>query len=301
MAAGLGEFAALGTAFGWAISSYVHGMVGRRVGAVGVTLLRQPFQLVVLGLICVLLGVDTALSPRAFILLLMSGVLGIAVCDFLLYSGINILGPQVGVLLLSLSAAFTALLGWLFLGEVLSAQVMIGIALTLLGISIVVTEKSGSTLLPGQEQACGKTLLTGVALCIGAAVFQAVSFIVLKEALREDISTIWAAFVRLLLAALALWGAGLFRGWSMAAVQSVRTQHVVFWMLLGSVFFSAGGLWLSSVAMYYAPAGVAVTLISLQPVLITFVGAVWKRSWPSLRVILGALVAFAGTALVCLR
>lgn len=301
MAAGLGELAAFGTAFGWAVSSYVHGLVGRKVGASGVTLLRLPFQLTALGLLGLLLGAETTMMPRAFVLLLFSGLAGITFCDSLLYMGINILGPQLGVLLLSLSAAFTALFGWLFIGERLSLQVVAGIALAMLGVAIVITERTGSTLLPGQEKPCGKTLTLGVAVCVGAALFQAVSFLLLKEAMRGGVDPLWAAFVRLFLAAIVLWGLGLFRGWSFAAVRGVRANPTVFWMLLGSTSFSATGLWLSSVAMHLAPAGVAATIIGLQPVLITFVGAVWRRCWPSSRVVLGTIVAFSGMALVCLR
>ena len=41
LTAGIGELAAFGTAIGWAVSSQVHGAVGRIVGVSGVTLLRD--------------------------------------------------------------------------------------------------------------------------------------------------------------------------------------------------------------------------------------------------------------------
>jgi drug/metabolite transporter (DMT)-like permease len=47
--------------------------------------------------------------------------------------------------------------------------------------------------------------------------------------------------------------------------------------------------------------GVATTLIALQPVSVTVLGALWYRRRPTLRILTGIAVAFGGTALICLR
>lgn len=301
MAAGFGELAAFGTAFGWAVSSYAHGLVGRMAGAAEVTLLRLPYQMAVLGLLCLLLHVDVALPAKSAGLLFLSGLTGIACSDFMLYRAMMIIGPHLGVLLISLSAGITALFGRLFMGESLPAQAVFGIGVTMFGIAWVLRERGGGTFFPGQENPCGKVLAFGVLLGLGAALFQALSFIFWKMAMQGGSNPLWATFVRLLLASLLLWGLGLLRGWSRSALRAIRTQPGVFWTLLGASGFSAGGMWMAGVAMDRAPAGVAATIIGLQPVLITFVSAAWNRRRPSWRVLLGTAVAFAGTALVCLR
>ena len=299
--AGLGELAAFGTAAGWSLSSYVHGMVSRMVGARSVTLLRLPYQTVLLAAMCLVLGVETPMEPENVFYLFLSGFAGVSLCDFMLYHAMTIIGPQTAILLLSLSSSCTALIGFLFLGEALSAQTVAGIATATLGVFWVVSERAGSTLLPGQETPKGRQLAFGVALSLGGAVALALSFIFLKMGLRGGVPPLWAAFIRTVAAAVLLWGTGLFLGWSTKAVRDVRAQPKVFWMLLGVSAFSAGGMWLSSVAMSLIPTGVAATLIGLQPILVAVVGAVWCRRMPSWRVITGTMIAFCGTALVCLR
>lgn len=301
MTAGWGELAAFGTACGWALSSYVHGMVGYKVGAAGVTLLRLPFQMTVLGAACLLTGVDTSVDGRALLLLFLSGLTGVSIADMMLYKGMTIIGPQLGVLLISLSSVFTALFGWLFLGETLPLQAVAGIGVTLSGIAAVVSDRGGSTLLPGQDIPTPKALALGVLLVAGAAMFLAISFIFWKSAMQEGAAPLWATFIRLVFSALLLWGLGMLPGWSAHALKSLRTQPVVFRMLLSASLFSAGGMWAAGLAMDMAPAGVAATIIGLQPVLVTVAGAAWNRRRPSTRVLLGTAVAFAGTALVCLR
>ncbi|MDR0339564.1 MAG: DMT family transporter [Desulfovibrio sp.] len=298
---GLGELAAFATALGWAVSSYAHGLVGRKVGAAGVTLLRLPFQMTVLGLACLALSVDTSLSGRALLFLFLSGAAGVSVSDFMLYKGMTLIGPQRGILLLSLSAAITASLGWLFLQESLTAQAILGIAVTLAGIATVVGDHGGGILYPGQEEPLGKTLALGVIMVIAAALFQSISFIFWKAATREAASPLWATFVRLLFAAAILWGMGLFKGWSARAVTDIRTRPDVFRILLGASLFSAGGMWAAGLAIDMAPAGVAATIIGLQPVLVTILTALLNRRPPSYRVLFGTVIAFTGTALICLR
>lgn len=301
MAAGFGELAALGTAVVWGASNQIQSAVGQKIGANSVTLLRLPYQFVFLGSMCVLLGADTSLPPQSFALLLLSGFAGITLCDFMLYRAIYIIGPTMSVLLQSLSAGFAAVFGWFFLEELLPAQAWVGIAVTLAGVGWVVTEKSGSTLLPGMAVACGRTLAKGVALGLGTALVLAMSFTFLKLALRTGIDPLWATFVRMVCGALALWGFGLLKGWAGTALRSLRDNPHFLWILMISCSCGAGGMWLSSVGMKYAPVGVVTTLIGLQPIMVTIIGSVWYRKLPSLRIVLGSLVAFGGTALVCMR
>ena len=124
--AGFGELAAFGTSIGWSVSDYVHSLIGQMVGPKSVALLRLPYQIAFLAVLCLILKVDTPLEPGSVFYLFLSGVAGVSLCDFILYQAIAIVGPQTAVRLLSLSSCFTALLGFLFLGEVLSLQAVAG-------------------------------------------------------------------------------------------------------------------------------------------------------------------------------
>lgn len=301
MIIGIGELAAFATAVSWGISSQVHGVVGRMVGPVGITLLRMPYQVFFLGVMCLVLQAQPSMTLAALGYLAISALFGLFISDYLLYRAIYIVGPAMGVLLQSSSTIFAALLGWLILGESLPWPVVGGIAVAMLGILTVITEHSGSTLLPGQEKPEGKLLLLGAGFGLGCAASLAMSFILLKQGLQTGLDPLWATFVRLAIGSSMLWGLGSLRGWPAAALRGVREHPKVCWMLLFSCAFSALGLWCSSLALKLAPVGVAATLIGLQPITVTLIGAVWYRRLPSLRIILGSLIAFGGIALICLN
>ncbi|MDR1045423.1 MAG: DMT family transporter [Candidatus Adiutrix sp.] len=295
-----GELAALATAVVWAVSAQVQGAVGRLVGPTGVTLLRMPYQIGFLAVMCLLMPISLELSWEAFIYIALSGVLGIFLSDFMLYRAIDVIGPSTAVLILSSSTVFSAGLGWLFLGEAMGWRVLAGIGLTLAGILWVVTERSGSTLLPGQEIPKGRTLRRGVLAAAAAALALAFSFICLKAGLRSGADPLWAAFLRVMGGAVVLWLTGAVRGWVTAVRRNLALYPKVYWMLFGSCACGAAGLWLSSVAMAKAPVAVAATLIGLQPVVIALISAGWYHRRLSLRVVSGIVAAFMGTALICL-
>lgn len=301
MLLGIGELAALSTACLWAVSSYTYSRVGRRVGANEVTLLRLPFQLVFVAFLCALLGADVLLSPAALGWLVASGAVGAAFGDLLLYRSVMIIGPSLAILLLCLNASFTALFGWIFLGEALSLQTIGGIALATAGVGWVVTGRSESALLPGQEAPTGKALALGILMALTAGAVVAISFILLKMGLRDGADPLWAAFIRILTATVLLWALGLARGWSKQSVRKILATPSLFWTLSWAALFGGTGMWLANLAMRNISAGVAATLIALQPILVTLLNAVLTRRAPSARIAAGSLAAFVGTALVCLR
>lgn len=301
MSSGVGEAAAIATAVAWGISSQVQSAVGGLIGATGVTLLRQPYQIFFVTLMCLFMQVETGVSGEAFALLFVSGLCGICLSDYLLYWSMTVVGPSVAVLLVSTSTVFSAVLGWLFLQETMPFIALLGIGVIMAGIMCVLSESRGSTLMPGQTVPHGKRLALGVVMGLVAALLLSMSFILLKTALRTGVDPLWATFIRLCSGAAVLWGVGLFKGWPILVWKGVRSHPRICWMLLFSCLCGASGMWLSSLAVKYAPVGIAATLISLQTVSVTLIGAAWYRRMPSVRVMAGIIVAFAGTAMVCLR
>ena len=71
-----------------------------------------------------------------------------------------------------------------------------------------------------------------------------------------------------------------------------------------SLYFLFGnllGIYCLQLSFLYTDAGVAAILIAMQPIFIIPIVAVMERRLPSLRMVLGTLISFAGVALVCLR
>jgi drug/metabolite transporter (DMT)-like permease len=231
-------------------------------------------------------------------LIFLSAFTGLYLGDLCLYRSMMYIGPPMAILLQSLSACFTAALGAIWLGQSLTARMLAGIAVATLGAALVLTERTGSTLLPGQERPRGRRLAVGAALGFSSALLLACSFILLKIALLNGVTPIWASLIRILFASVILWSLGLVRGWTRAALNGLRNHPAILWTLLLSNFFSAAGSWLASVALHNAPVGVAATIMGLQPVLVTVMGAVWYRKAPSPLVLLGMAAAFGGIALL---
>lgn len=298
---GPGELAAFCTAVTWGISNQLHSAVARMAGSTSIALLRLPFMMAIVGLMCLFFNTDTAICLEGFLLLVLSGTMGLAVGDLLLYRSILIIGPTMAVLILSLSAGVTTVMGWVFMGETLPARAVFGIAVALSGVGVVVTEHGGSVLLPGQEIPRGKTLIVGVTLAGLAAVSLACGYIAQRMAMQTGVDPLWATFVRASGGGVVLWMAGFALGWAVPAVRNLARVRPIRWLLLIASISAATGMWLASVALAIAPAGVVATLIGLQPIIVALVGAVWYRRKPSLRVLSGAVIAFSGTALVCLR
>ena len=301
MSAWLGELAGMGTALSWSFSNQIHSAISRITGAAGLVTMRFPFHLSVLGIICLLLGADTTLSPISFFHLALSGILGMGLCDWALYRGILITGPPLGILILSLSSVFTAIMGALFLGQSLNSQALIGMLVILFGIAWVSTDGGDSLLMPGQQIPHGKKLAEGIGMLVIAALGLASGFIFLKLALNAGTSPLWAAFIRIIPVALLFWGLGLTNGQTKAAIMHLRQNRRFFVLIPIASVFSCLGLWLSCEAVARIPTGVAATLIGLQPIGVTIVGAIWYKRRPSFRAFSGIAIAFVGTALVCLR
>ncbi|MDR2892817.1 MAG: DMT family transporter [Deltaproteobacteria bacterium] len=301
MSAGIGEIAAITTALLWGVSNLIQGNIGRQIGSNSVVILRMPYQIGILGLLCLIMNADTSTTLYAFGLLAVSGIIGLALSDYCLYKSINIVGPAMAVLILSSTTVFTVILGRAFLGEILSLQAWAGIAITIVGILWVITGRSGSILLPGQDAPTGGQLIFGALLSFGAALSMSFSFILLKMALQTGVDPLWASLIRPICGGIVLWALAYTRGWFKPAWEGIRLHPAFIWLLFISCAAAAGGMWFSSVAFNLAPVGVAATLIGLQPIMVTMLGALWYKRQPSLRVVAGSLVAFGGTALICLR
>lgn len=301
MTAGLGEAAAFGATCTWGISNQVNSAVARRVGSTSVSLLRLPYMVVLITTFCLVFGADTAITTEAALLLFLSGVLGVAVTDMLVYKAVLIIGPTMSLLVLSMSSGLTAIIGWMFLGETLPPQAVLGIFVSLSGVALVVTEHSGSILLPGQAIPRGKTLAFGVCLAAIGAVALAGGYIAQRMGMQTGVQPLWASFVRITTAGVAFWIVGLAVGWGKTAIRDLVEHRPVRRLLTVSCTSATAGMWFASTALAFAPAGVAATIIGLQPIVVAIIGAVWYRKMPSLRVFVGAAIAFSGTALICLR
>lgn len=293
----IGIIASLCTATSWAIANVIHSALSRMLGVSAFLMLRQSLATAVLSVLCLVAGQFQTYTLWAVGLGMFSGFVGLVVCDWCLYEGVLRIGIRPALVCHSLSSCFTALLGVLFLGEYLGIQGVLGILVATGGVILVIIaeQRDGRTIDPGQRR-------TGILLALVSAVAMACGMIFSKEAMTQGLPPLLLSLVRNGMATVVLWSLNLCLHRVRSSFGQVREHPTAVKLLLvGCVFGPVGGLWLSSVALNYAPAAVASTLIGLQPVALLIVSGIWERRVPSSGSIIGSITACCGAALLLLR
>lgn len=296
----IGVVASLCTAMSWAISNVIHSTLSRMIGVSAFLMMRQSLATVVLSVLCLVAGEFQTYTLWALGLGMVSGVIGLVVCDWCLYEGVLRIGIRPALVCHSLSSCFTALLGVLFLEEYLGIQGFLGILVATGGVVLVIIaeQRDGhrtGTVDSGQRR-------TGILLALVSAVAMACGMISSKEAMTQGLPPLLLSLVRNGMATIVLWNLNLCLHRVRSSFGQIREHPAaVKLLLIGCVFGPVGGIWLSSVALNYAPAAVASTLIGLQPVALLVVSGIWERRVPSLGSILGSITACCGAALLLLR
>ncbi|CAK7070720.1 MAG: hypothetical protein DELT_01864 [Desulfovibrio sp.] len=297
---GFGEIAALITSISWAASNQVHTMAGRIIGGTNVVAARVPLYIAGIGIGALIGGASPGLPAEAILPLCLSAIGGIVLCDPLIYTAAVSIGPRLAVLLQSLSACITAVLGCLFLDESISLIGWIGILTATSGVAFVLMEGGVKA---GADFATLTRLqfLHGVMLGVLGAACLAFSFLMLKKTLLLGVDPLWAAFLRMCVGGAMLWAMMLVRGKFVSVMKTAWTSWRIMRLLLIGCGVSTFGNCLSAIAMQLTESGIAATLIGLQPIMIIFVVMLVEHKTPTVRAVIGTVIAFSGTAIIFLR
>jgi drug/metabolite transporter (DMT)-like permease len=288
-----GELAGLSAAFMWALATWVFRRVGRVVSALEMNLLKGLIALALIFLTIVLRGGDLSFgSGTAPFWLILSGIVGIGIGDTLYFRSLKDLGARRTLLLQILAPPITGFLAFFFLGEGLPPLAWLGILLTMGGVAWVVGESENTA------GAAASNKGRGVFFGLSASFCQAVGVVMAHAALTtSDIELMRSVFLRLasgvvfLMAGMALFRrpVGRWRG----HVHAARTWRS---LLLATFLGTYLAIIFQQVSLRYADAGVAQTLLTTSHLFILPI-AFLRGEKPSLRAVLGALVATAGVAI----
>jgi drug/metabolite transporter (DMT)-like permease len=192
----LGQTCALLTAMVWACALVLFKRSGEQIAPVALNLFKNVVGMVLLAAtlgVGLLVGIEdwTAVREHGFgdiAILLLSGFLGIALADTLLFAALNL----IGVGLLSVAdcsyAPLTVLFSWLLLGERLTVFHYTGAALVILGVLINSRHARPRDRTPAQ-------VLAGMLLALTAIATMAFG-IVLAKPILEEVSVLWATTLR---------------------------------------------------------------------------------------------------------
>jgi drug/metabolite transporter (DMT)-like permease len=286
-----GESAALLTALCWSLNSVCFTIAGRRVGSASVNLGRLLMAWGTLILVHLLVyGTPFPMHAGGARLgwLGVSGLIGFALGDAVLFEAFVLLGARLAMLLMTLSPIFSALLAWLFLGQSLSLPKLMAMVVTLAGIGWVVWG--------GGEHKDHPHLWRGILLGIGGALGQSIGLVFSKFGLVGDFPPISANLIRVTAGVAALLLYFGVRGSLRSTLGTLRDGRATAFIGLGAITGPVLGVVLSLIAIAKAPMGVAATLMSLSPVILLPVSHFVFKEKVGGHAVLGTLLALAGAA-----
>lgn len=289
-----GELAALGTAFLWALSAVIYAQLGQRIPPLALNLSKGVIAIAFIALTLVVQGnySPTEMNAVSLGFLLLSGVVGIGLADTFYFEALNNLGARRTLLLEALAPPLSALIALIFLQEALSTSAWLGIFLTVLGVSWVISERA-----PGSD---GKAVnpLRGISFALLSVLGQAGAAVLSRAALAgTEISPLWSTLLRLIggVLILLLWIP--CQQPSHLGLKPLQSRKLLGIIAVTAFFSTYLGIVLQQTALKYTATGIAQALLATSPLFVLPI-ALWMDEVVSSRAFLGVLVALAGIGLL---
>lgn len=294
---GTGEFAALTAAACWATASLLYGKT--RLSASGMNFAKNVVATLAIVIHLVVVAKwqgrpSFSADVMAWKWLGLSGFVGIVVGDTCYFRSLQILGARKALIVSTTAPVFAALLGFLCLGEVLTAHVTFGILLTIAGVIYVVADRASAEESPGLFP--GSTS-SGVLFGLCGAVCQAVGGVCSKIGMK-DCDALEAAFIRLAVSAVGAFLVVQYAGQLRQVIRDVLDRSLLKTFLPAVLLGTWLGIWLCQVAFKHSTVSIATTLLATTPLFV--LPLVWLFSGQRIsgRAIVGSLIAVVGIAFV---
>lgn len=299
-----GEVAALLTAMFWAVTSMSFEAAGKRIGSLQVNLVRLYIAFVIYTVYLYFvrgLPFPTDATTEAWIWLALSGVVGFAIGDLLLFQAFVVVGARISMLLMAMVPPMTALIGWVMLGEVLSAQSLAGMVLTVSGVAMVVLKPDRHH--PDLKKRKRLRLnypLTGIFLGLGGAAGQAVGLVLSKFGMK-DYDAFAASQIRVLAGLVSFTLIFIFMNRWDRLKAALKNRKGMLFTGLGSIFGPFLGVSFSLLAVQHTETGIAATIMSVVPILLIPPAILFFKEKVGWREVLGSFIAVGGVALLFLE
>lgn len=294
-----GELSATASSLLWAISGIIFVRIRPQPGATAINLGKNLTAVGCFLLLMVFVSGapwPSAVGTRAFLLLAASGLLGLALCDTILFRAFLEIGPRRTNVYMTLSPALVMGLAVLPpLTEIPPVTVWIGMAVCLSGIILAVLERHADPV----RQA---SLKRGARLALIASVLQAIGLLLTREAhASSPVTVAEGSTIRLVFGALGLIAAGLATGRLGAWRRELSPRGVLRQVALAAFLATFLGIFTNQAGMAWAAhAGVAATLNALAPIWLLPLSAVFLAEKHDWRAWISALLAVGGISLMTL-
>ena len=261
----MGVFAALGTALCWAIAARLFRGTGNAFSPLTMNFWKGLISIAILAVVIAVVQ-PNAYGTNAVLWLLLSGFIGIGIGDTCFFKALKSIGDSQAVLVAeTLAPLFTALFAMAFIGEWITWQQWVGIAVVLLSVDMVIKARKRNT--------THVFATSGYMYGVGAALYQAVGAVVSRDILGSgDIDAASAAFLRLV-------GGMIFVVPLIVITRSkwlpvlATNQRVWPAFVLATLLGTTAAIYLQMFAFAYAKAAVVQTLIATSALM--SLGVAW--------------------------
>ena len=329
----IGETISLVVAVSWTLTALFSEIASKRMGSLPLNVVRIGMALFFLCLtLWLTLGVPYPLyaDGPTWLWLCLSGFVGYVLGDYCLFRCYILIGSRFGQLFMTLAPPSAAIMAWLLLGEQMTWLALLGMFVTIAGISLSVLSRKHNDD-PGHHHPCFalQTALPvkGMLFGIGAGMGQGIGLVLSKVGMQYYEASITAhgitdmasyvvagAVVQLPLSTVMPFASTMIRatmgivGFSVALFlfshsggakfrHAITDRRAMLFALLATIFGPFVGVSLSLMATLYTNTGVAQTIMSLTPVLIILPAWLWFRQPVTWREVVGAIVSVVGVAL----
>ena len=293
----IGELSALVTAFCWSAGSFAFTTAAKRLGSLQLNINRLILAAVMLVITIIILGLSFNISEMQIVYLSISGVIGFVFGDTFLFKAFQHIGARLSMLLMSLSPIMSGLLAFFFLNELIGVLGVIGIIVTIGGVTLVVVERSET---PASKY---KTSKIGIIYGLLGSLGQAGGLIFAKAAFNlGDINGFVATFYRISASIVLLLPIVLL-------TQKYNNPFKVFskdLQALKSTFIGTFlgpylGVTFSLIAVEHAKVGIAATLMSTMPIIMLPIAKYVYKEKLNWQAVSGAVLAVVGVAILFLK
>jgi len=287
-----GEILALATAIVWAIAVILFKKSGETVSPLGLNLFKNTLTLLLIPPTMLVLG-QVLFRPAPlndYILLILSGVLGIGIADTLFFKSLNLLGAARSAIVDCLYSPIIILLSVLFLGERLTAAQAVGATIIVSAVFTIGREK-------GIGQITRRQLIAGILLGATSMLAMGIGIVMIKPLLDRS-PVLWTIEIRLIGAAVFLFILLGFCRERRQVVRSIMEAKSWKYMIPGSFLGTYIALMFWIGGMKYAPASIASALNQTSNIFIFIFAAIFLKESITRYKLIGIVLAVIGVFLV---
>ena len=296
----LGSVFALSSAFFWALAVILFKKSGDNFSPLSLNIYKSVVALVLITLTMLVLGIPffPDVEPSAWVLLALSGFLGITLADILFFTALNHLGAGLVAIVECIYLPSVLFFSFFLLGEQLGPTGILGSLLVLSAIfvgSITKKELKQKTKITRRTR-YNRDTMVGVISGLLSVVLMALGIVMIKGVL-EHTNVFWATLVRVIAGCITLFAIVIFHPGRKKYIEELKFSRAWLTALPASVSGNFIALLFWVAGMKYTTASQAAILNQMSTIFIFILAAVWLKETITVQKAIAICLAFTGACL----